>query len=250
MDLKVKLDQFEGPLDLLLHLIDKNKINIYDIPISEITEQYMIYLKEFQKENLDVMSEFLVMAATLLDIKSKMLLPATVEEDGEEVDPRTDLVEQLLQYKMYKYFSYVLKDRQIDANRSLFKEASLPKEVESYRQPIDLEAMCKNHNIAKLNKLFNELLKKQDNRMDPERAKFGKIEREEISVEEAILAMKTYAKGHKHFTFREALKNKQSKMEMIVTFLAILELMKLGNICITQKEIFADIEIKSLIASK
>ena len=103
MELTVKLQVFEGPLDLLLYLLDKNKVNIYDIPIVEITNQYMEYIRGMQHEDLNVMSEFLVMAATLLDIKCRMLLPKEVTEEGEEEDPRQELVEQLLQYKMYKY---------------------------------------------------------------------------------------------------------------------------------------------------
>ena len=95
MGISVKLQAFEGPLDLLLHLIDKNKVNIYDIPIADITEQYMEYVKKMQEEDLDVVSEFLVMAATLLDIKCRMLLPKEVDEEGNEQDPRAELVEQL-----------------------------------------------------------------------------------------------------------------------------------------------------------
>ena len=106
MALSVKLNVFEGPLDLLLHLIDKNKIDIYDIPIVEITDQYMEYLHSMEKEDLGIMSEFLVMAATLLDIKCKMLLPKEVNEEGEEEDPRAELVQKLLEYKMYKYMNY------------------------------------------------------------------------------------------------------------------------------------------------
>ena len=116
MGIPVKLEVFEGPLDLLLHLIDKNKIDIYDIPIVEITNQYMEYIRNMQREDLNVMSEFLVMAATLLDIKCRMLLPKEVTEDGEEEDPRQELVDQLIQYKMYKYMANVLKDRQADSD--------------------------------------------------------------------------------------------------------------------------------------
>ena len=115
MAISVKLNVFEGPLDLLLHLIDKNKIDIYDIPIVEITDQYMEYLHSMEKEDLGVMSEFLVMAATLLDIKCKMLLPKEINEEGEEEDPRAELVQKLLEYKMYKYMSYELRDRLGDA---------------------------------------------------------------------------------------------------------------------------------------
>ena len=95
MELSVKLKVFEGPLDLLLHLIDKNKVNIYDIPIVEITNQYMAYIREMQRQDLNIMSEFLVMAATLLNIKARMLLPAEVNEEGEEEDPRAELVMRL-----------------------------------------------------------------------------------------------------------------------------------------------------------
>ena len=101
MSISVKLEAFDGPLDLLLHLIEKNKIDIFDIPIVEITNQYMDYIHQMEREDLNIMSEFLVMAATLLDIKCRMLLPKEVNEEGEEEDPRQELVEQLLQYKMH-----------------------------------------------------------------------------------------------------------------------------------------------------
>ena len=132
MGIPVKLQVFEGPLDLLLHLIEKNKIDIYDIPIVEITNQYMEYIKAMQKEDLNIMSEFLVMAATLLDIKCRMLLPKEVNEEGEEEDPRQELVEQLLEYKMYKFMSYELKDRELDGDRVMYKSATIPDEVKGY----------------------------------------------------------------------------------------------------------------------
>ena len=102
--LEFKLEKFEGPLDLLLHLIDKNKVDIYDIPIALITEQYMEYLDQLKEDDydMDTMSEFLVMASTLLDIKCRMLLPKEKDEEGEEIDPRTELVQRLLEYKIYK----------------------------------------------------------------------------------------------------------------------------------------------------
>ena len=129
MALEVKLEVFEGPLDLLLHLIEKNKVDIYDIPIVTITEQYLDYIKQMEREDMNVMSEFLVMAATLLDIKCRMLLPREVDEEGEEEDPRAELVAKLLEYKMYKYMSLELRDRQVDAYKNYFREKHLPKEV-------------------------------------------------------------------------------------------------------------------------
>ena len=147
MAIPVKLQAFEGPLDLLLHLIEKNKVDIYDIPIVEITAQYLSYIQEMETEDMNVMSEFLVMAATLLDIKCKMLLPKEINEEGEEEDPRAELVQKLLEYKMYKYMSYELKDRQVDAARTLFKDRTLPKEIEDYRPPVDLEALLGGANL-------------------------------------------------------------------------------------------------------
>ena len=124
MAIPVKLPVFEGPLDLLLHLIDKNKIDIYDIPIVEITDQYLEYIHQMEREDLDIMSEFMVMAATLLDIKCRMLLPKEVNEEGEEEDPRAELVQQLLEYKMYKYMSYELRDRMNEPFRVQGADAS------------------------------------------------------------------------------------------------------------------------------
>ena len=150
MALSVKLEVFEGPLDLLLHLIEKNKIDIYDIPIVVITEQYLDYIKEMKTEDMNIMSEFLVMAATLLDIKCKMLLPKEINEEGEELDPRAELVQKLLEYKMYKYMAFELKDRQIDAQKSWYKKPMLPKEVRDYKYPVDYEQLFEDLDLAKL----------------------------------------------------------------------------------------------------
>ena len=129
MAIEVKLQVFEGPLDLLLHLIEKNKVDIYDIPIAEITEQYLDYIRQMQSEDMNVMSEFLLMAATLLDIKCRMLLPKEVNEEGEEEDPRAELVQKLLEYKAYKYMSYELRDMQVDARKNFYKDPTIPAEV-------------------------------------------------------------------------------------------------------------------------
>ena len=127
MSISVKLEAFDGPLDLLLHLIEKNKIDIFDIPIVEITNQYMEIIAQMQTKDMDVMSDFLLMAATLLRIKSKMLLPAEKAEEGEEEDPRAELVERLLEYKTYKYASYELKDLQMDASKPVsYTHLTLP----------------------------------------------------------------------------------------------------------------------------
>ena len=249
MDMTVKLQVFEGPLDLLLHLIDKNKVNIYDIPIVEIPRQYMEYIAELKRRDLNVLSEFLVMAATLIDIKSKMLLPSNPDAEEEEEDPRAELVQQLLEYKMYKCMAYELKDRQIDAQRTMFKAPTIPEEVLAYEEPVNLEDLVSNITIAKLNQIFKSIMKKQTDKLDPIRSKFGKIEKEEVSQEEKMEELKQYALTHKHFSFRGILEKQASKVEIIVTFLAILELMKTGIILIYQENTFDDIMIDSKIAA-
>ena len=249
MDMNVKLQVFEGPLDLLLHLLDKNKVNIYDIPIVEITNQYMEYIEEMKRQDLNVLSEFLVMAATLIDIKSRMLLPATGEEEDEEEDPRNELVQQLLEYKMYKCMAYELKDLQMDAARVLFKEPTIPEEVLAYEEPINMEELVADVTLAKLNEIYKSIMKKQVDKIDPIRSKYGKIEKEEVSLEEKTLYLENYAMQHKKFSFRNLLEAQSSKVEIIVTFLAILELMKVGKIYISQEKLFDDILIESKIAA-
>jgi len=243
MALEVKLEVFEGPLDLLLHLIEKNKVDIYDIPIVTITEQYLEYIKAMEREDMNVMSEFLVMAATLLDIKCRMLLPAEVNEEGEEEDPRAELVEKLLEYKMYKYMSLELKDRQVDAYKNYFREMKLPKEVEAYREPIDYEVLIGDATLNKLHDIFKQTMKRQVDRIDPVRSKYGEIEKDEIDLDEKTLYIQEYVKHHKSFSFRKLLEKQNSKMELIVTFLVMLEMMKTGVVNIQQDEIFGDIII-------
>ena len=225
----VKLQVFEGPLDLLLHLIDKNKIDIYDIPIVEITNQYMEYIQAMDRADLNVMSEFLVMAATLLDIKCKMLLPKEVNEEGEEEDPRQELVEQLLQYKMYKYMSYELRDRQVDGEKLFYKGATIPDEVKEYEEPVDLDTLLDGLTLTKLNDIFQDILKRQADKTDPEKLEY----------------VYEYAKVHHRFSFRDLLKKQASKVQIIVTFLAVLELMKTGEIQVYQEHTFDDIIITS-----
>ena len=249
MELTVKLQVFEGPLDLLLHLLDKNKVNIYDIPIVEITNQYMEYIREMKRQDLNVMSEFLVMAATLIDIKSKMLLPAKETEEEEAEDPRAELVEQLLEYKMYKCISYELKDRQMDAEKVMFKEPTIPDEVAAYEEPVDLEELMADVTLKKLNDIFKSIMRKQEDKIDPVRSKFGKIEKEEVSLSDKMVYLEQYAMTHPHFSFRSLLEAQCSKMEIIVTFLAVLELMKMGKITIYQDKIFDDIRIESKVAA-
>ena len=248
MEISYKLDNFEGPLDLLLHLIEKNKVSIYDIPIVLITEQYLEYVNQMDHEDLDVVSDFLVMAATLLDIKSRMLLPKVEkEEEEDEEDPRAELVRRLLEYKMYKYMAYELRDRQVEGERAIYREPDIPEEVQEYVEPVNLEELLGDLTLAKLNRIFRDVMRRQDEKIDPIRSGFGKIEKEEVSLPEKLDYVEEYAVNHSVFSFRQLLKKQGSKVQLVVTFLAVLELMKTGKIKIEQKQPFDDICITSMV---
>ena len=249
MGIPVKLEAFEGPLDLLLHLIEKNKVDIYDIPIVLITEQYLDYVSKMDTKDMDVMSEFLVMAATLVRIKSKMLLPVEEEEEEEFEDPRQELVERILEYKMYKCMAYELRDRQIDAEKVWFKAPTIPPEVLAYEEPVDVNELMSGVTLARLNDIFQSIIKKQADKIDPVRSKFGRIEKEEVSLSDKMTYVEEYSLHHGHFSFRSLLEAQSGKMEVVVTFLAILELMKMGKIVVSQEYTFDDIKIESKIAA-
>jgi segregation and condensation protein A len=248
MEIEYKLQAFEGPLDLLLHLIEKNKVSIYDIPIVEITEQYLSYVSQMERTDMDVMSEFLVMAATLLRIKAKMLLPKEEKPEEETVDPRQELVERLIEYKKYKYAAQELKDMQIDAGRALYKKKLLPKEVEAYEEEIDPYDIVSGMDVdlAKLNAIFNDVLKRMTDKVDPVRSKFGKIEKEKVSVDEKMQSVRERMRGLSSISFRSLLEAQTSKVEVVVTFLAILELMKMGVLSVRQQQQFGEIFLDSL----
>lgn len=249
MGLTVKLETFEGPLDLLLHLLEKNKVNIYDIPIVVITDQYMDYIHEMERQDLDIMSEFMLMAATLIDIKARMLLPKKASGEEEEEDPRAGLVQQLLEYKLFKSISYELKDRQLDADKVMYKEPTIPKEVSEYVPPLDMGQLLNGLTLTRLNSVFEAIMKRRADKIDPVRSKFGRIEKEEVSLEEKVAVLEHYAAEHRSFSFRGLLERQSGRVQVIVTFLAVLELMKAGKIEIFQEQAFDDICITSRIAA-
>ena len=197
-----------------------------------------------KRQDLNVVSEFLVMAATLIDIKSRMLLPAPETEDEEEEDPRAELVQQLLEYKMYKCMAY-----ELDAERVLFKEPTIPPEVAENEEPVNMEELVSDVTLARLNEIFKSIMKKQVDKIDPIRSKFGKIEKEEVSLSDKMAYLENYCLTHSRFSFRSLLEAQAGKMEIIVTFLAILELMKTGKIFISQEHTFDDILIQSKIVA-
>ncbi|MDD3185074.1 MAG: segregation/condensation protein A [Anaerostipes sp.] len=245
MAIEVKLNTFEGPLDLLLHLIEKNKVDIYDIPISQITEQYLEYVKAMEEEDLDVMSEFLVMAATLLKIKTKMLLPKLEEEEDED-DPREELVRRLIEYKIYKYASMQLKDREYEAAKVFFKQKRLPEEVLMYREEVNPKDVIGDLTLLELQKVFQFVMRKRVDKLDPIRSKFGEIKREEISLEDKLVEVENLIFQKRQLIFRELLEGQESKEMVVVTFLSILELIKVGKVNVIQEGIGQEIQIQAL----
>lgn len=241
MDISFKLEAFEGPLDLLLHLIEKNKVDIYDIPISLITDQYLEYLSEMEKQDLEVTSEFLVMAATLLDIKAKMLIPKQVDPEANEEDPRAELVEQLLEYKMYKYMSYELKDKAIIASRAIYKEESIPEEVKAYEAPIDLDKFIGDVTLAKLKAIFDDVMQRSSEKVNEQAMKYGRVRREPINIPGKIAEIRAVIAENESFSFRTLIEKQPTKLNVIATFLAVLELMKTGELIADQEGNEADI---------
>ena len=188
-----------------------------------------------------------MMAATLLSIKSAMLLPKKEEGGTEEpADPRRELVERLLEYKMFRFISQELKDRQLDASMMLFRKKAIPAEIADYKEEVDIGALLSGLTLSKLHAVFESVIKRQTDKIDPIRSKFGKIEREEINLSDKIMQIQAFGLSRRHFSFRGLLEGQPDRMEVIVTFLGILELMKMGRISISQQELFEDIEIEYL----
>lgn len=244
MNLSIKIDVFEGPLDLLLHLIDKNKVTITDIPIALITDQYLEYMDLLSTNRMETMSEFVEMAATLIRIKTRMLLPVKKDENNVEIDPRQELMEQLLEYKKYKLIAEQLKDKQIDAGKVFFKKPSIPDEIEAYVPKPDTEDLLKDLDFSKLYLIFQQTMKKKESKIDPIRSQFGTIKRENFTVHDKMSEILKLKETLKKFSFRELLEKASNKSEMIASFLAILELMKISKIRVVQVNVFHDIDVE------
>lgn len=216
-----KLEAFEGPLDLLLHLINKNKIDIYDIPIVSITEQYLEAIRGIEESKLENASEFMVMAAQLLYIKSKMLLPKPEEE--EEEDPREDLAARLLEYQKYKEASQSLRKTEFWSKYMIFKE---PEKISFLLPEYD-----RRHEISDLTDAFAAILERRKRRQKPEKQAFsGIVGREKVSVDDMVEKVCKILDKAKKVKFTSIFKKNDSKPEMIATFLAILEMIKLNKI--------------------
>ncbi len=244
MSLEYRLDAFEGPLDLLLLLIEKNKVDIYDIPIAEICDQYMEYVTALESErDLETLSDFLVMASTLLDLKAKMLLPREEDENGEEIDPRKELVERLIEYQEYKMMAKQLKEYFFESEGAFFREQELPKEVREYVPDLDLSELLEGVSPEKLRDVFTMVMRRQEDKIDPVRSSFGNIEKDPVRISDKLVGLLRFGREKKRFSFRKLLEHQHTKADIIVTFLACLELIHVGQIYAKQDEQFGEIEI-------
>lgn len=234
---KIKIENFEGPFDLLFHLIEKNQFSIYDIPINIITDQYMEYLFAVQELDMEVASEFLVMAATLLHIKSRMLLPSKKEEQLEESDPREELVMKLLEYRKFKEFSAILRQREKDWARVYYK---LPEIIQVTKKEETLELIP-----GELQRIYTELLEKNRKKMNPNVSGMNRIiQHEKVSLRSKMREIIRELLKRSHLKFSElfSLKHK-SPTDVITGFMAILELAKLKKVKLEQRKQFDDIYI-------
>ena len=235
----IKLEDFGGPLGLLLYFIKRDKIDIYDIPITQITNEYIAVIDEAKKLDVSIAGEFLFMASMLLRIKTQMLLPRQIDEETLDIDdPRIDLVTQLLEYKKYKKIAYKLKNLHFENKDSFFRSSS--KVV--YDQSPDVSDFLNEVTLFDISKIFKDAV---DNA--PTKDTF-EIYREIVSLKEQKIFILQQFKTNKIISLKKLVKKLETKIEIIVTFLALLEMIKQSEIICSQKENFKDIEIKLIIA--
>lgn len=244
MDINIKLEAFEGPFDLLFHLIEKNKINIYDIPISDLTQQYLEYIDKMHQLDLDTMSQFLVMASTLIEIKSKMLLPSSKGNESEQQDPRVELVNRLIEYKKYKAVTEKLAQAYTDMSKVFFKHADI--EIENLKrenQNTDLSDILNGISLIDIMIAFEEVIKRKEKKVDRVRSKFNSIQKDVYTIEQKSELILDMLSLYKTIKFKNIFDKNTDKLEMITTFLALLELIKLKKVVIYQNSLFDDIVI-------
>jgi len=225
-DLRLILGEFEGPLDLLLHLIRQDQINIYDIPIARITDQYLRYLQAMQEMDIAVAGDFLVMAATLIELKTRMLLPRDpFAELEEEEDPRLDLVNQLLEYQKYKAAAQMLWSR-ATVERAVFKRAELETDKNNPEVAVG---------VFDLLRVFNEILARHKEEVLME------IEREEITMAEMLERLRNMVMSAGELNLRTFFERARSRRELVLAFLSVLELVRTTEIRLLQRETFGEI---------
>ncbi len=244
--INIQLEAFEGPFDLLFHLIEKNEIDIYDIPIAQLTEQYLSFLEQAEYKNMDSMSEFLIMAATLLEIKSKFLLPKQKEEQEQKQDPREELVNKLLEYKKFKEVTERFKKREEKAALVCYKEADKAVQELKQSKKEDLDKFLSGITLDNLYEAFTEVMKRRETKIDKVRSSFKSVERDLYTIDEKIDYIRDLLILHPYVSFHHIFREKAVKMEIVVTFLALLELIKMKEVMVSQEKTFSEILIRKI----
>ena len=235
----IKIDNFEGPLDLLCHLIDKNKMNIYDINLSEITDQYINYLKEQEKLNLEIASEFIIMASTLLYLKSKNLLPKQEEEEEEITEE--ELIRRIIEYKKFKEISKVLKEQYKKNSNRYFK---LQEEIKLPKQKIE-----KNYESTLIPEMYKKVVERNEEKVNQNAKNIEKIAiTDNYTVASKVKEMFKSLIKNKKFTFNKMFSlKKHNKQEVVTAFSGLLELSRRSKVLTKQEELFGDIEVEKVI---
>lgn len=243
MPLSIKVTNFEGPFDLLLHLIKKNEMNIYDINIVEITNQYLEYLKSMKEMDLEVTSEFIVIAATLIEIKSKYLLPKNKEEhsEEEEIDVEKELLNKLIEYRKYKAIAENLKMLEQGTGIMISKKPEIIEEDNKNTEEIDF---LKNITMVDLYNSYNNLIQEYMNKMNTDNIINKKILLDEYKIEDKMEELKRELASFGKIHFTKLIYGYSSKLEIIVTFLALLELIKIRSVIVIQESNFKDIYLE------
>lgn len=245
MALNIKIENFEGPFDLLLHLIKKNEMDIYDIKIYDITTQYLKYLDGMKEIDLEITSQFIVTAATLLEIKSKMLLPKSNEneESEEEEDPRKELVSKLLEYKKFKLVANFLAEKEKKIGIVFQKK---PEIIEEKKENIDNKDILKDITILHLFNIYNQLITNYQNKMNTDNVIEKEIPLDKFKVEDKMVQISNEIINSKKVYFSKLMNKCSSKIEQVVTFLALLELIKIRTISVIQDGNFKEIYIEEI----
>lgn len=238
---KIKINDFEGPFDLLLHLIKKNQMSIYNVKIFEITNQYLNYLNEMKEMDLEITSEFIVVAATLIEIKSKHLLPKSKKEDENEEDEEKNLLEKLIVYKKIKSVSAFFRDRYISTGEVYGKKPEIIEEKKEDNSNIDL---FKNTNLIELFNIYNNLLEIYNNKQNRNNVIQKKIFVDKYKIEDKLEFIKNKLMNENVSTFSEITKDCECKLECVVTFLALLEMIKQRMVKVYQSDNFMNILIE------
>ena len=246
---KIKVADFEGPFDLLLHLIKKNKMDIYNIEIYKITNQYLRYLDEMKEMDLEITSEFIVIAATLIEIKSKSLLPKVKVEDENEEDIENKLKLRLIEYKQIKAVSSFFKERHINSGEIYSKKLEII-EIEEEKAPKCNEDIFKNLTLIDLYNIYNNILDTYHNKQNNINVVQRKIYTDKYKVEDKMKELLDRFNNANVIEFRSIIKESESKLETVVTFLALLELIKLRVIIAYQEGNFKEILMKRRVENE